>query len=59
MLFCNHAIGFHKSSFDFDTSEFPYGKYNELKCGCQRFKGQNLENLRCIYCKHFEGFHSD
>ncbi|CAB4474100.1 unnamed protein product [Rhizophagus irregularis] len=39
--------------------EFPYGLCNEPECGCQRFKSQPLDNLRCTYCDHFEGFHSN
>ena len=57
--FCNHVIGFHESSYAFDTSEFPFGPCNESECGCQRFKSQTLGNLRCIYCDHYEGFHSN
>ena|SRR5581483_12240922 len=56
-FFCNHTIGFHESS-NVDISEFPYGQCNILECGCQRFQGQNLDDLRCTYCDHYDGFHS-
>src|SRR5262249_18346932 len=54
----NHTVGFHESS-NVNTLEFPYGICNMSECGCQRFQGQILDGLRCIYCDHYEGFHSD
>jgi hypothetical protein len=51
------TLGFHESS-NVNTLEFPYGLCNVLECGCQRFQGQILDGLRCIYCDHYEGFHS-